>query len=218
MRKETIMKRIYAQPAMLFVPLAALLAAGCATKGYVNDQIAEVRQEHATMQSETASLRNSTRDALSRASTAFDAADEARDLALGRAGLEEVNRYSVHFAFDSSVIDEGGEATLDRAASEIQDHPEVIVDVYGFADPTGPDTYNLELGNRRAMEVLRYLLEAAPNQLSRYAAVSYGERNYTGMAPDGNSNEQSRRVVVSLIRRTPLEDAPPPSAQVVPGD
>lgn len=210
------MKRFNAHSAMLLVPLT-LLAAGCATKGYVNDQIAELRQEHAAMESETASLRNSTQDALSRASTAFDAAGEARDLALGRAGLEEVNRYTVFFAFDSARIDDSGEATLSRAVSEIQDHPEVIVDVYGFADPTGSDSYNLELGNRRAMEVMRYLVEAAPNQLSRYAAVSYGERDYAGMAPERSTNAESRRVVVSLIRRTPLEEMPPPSAQVVPG-
>jgi outer membrane protein OmpA-like peptidoglycan-associated protein len=201
--------------------MIALLVPGCATRGYVNSRVAELQQEntreHNALEAKTASLENSTQDALSRASTAFDSADEARDLALGKAGLEEVNRYTVFFRFDSDGIDDGESATCDRAAAEIRDHPEVIVDIYGFADPTGPDTYNLDLGHRRAMEVLRYLVEEAPNQLSRYAAVSYGERDYLGMTPGDESNERSRRVVVSLIRRIPLEEMPPPSAQVVPG-
>lgn len=212
------MKRTnHLRPAVLPVAAVLFVVTGCASKGYVNDQIAELRNEtNQNLEAKTASLQNSTRDALSRAGTAFDAAGKARDLALGKAGLEEVNRYTVFFAFNSSAVDGPGKETLDRAAAEIQQHPEVIVDVYGFADPTGPDAYNLELGNRRAMEVLRYLLEAAPNQLSRYAAVSYGERGYKGMDPDGTSNAKSRRVVVSLIRRIPLDETPPPSAQALP--
>jgi peptidoglycan-associated lipoprotein len=94
-------------------------------------------------------------------------ADEARELALGKAGLEELNRYTVYFGFNQDVIEDSERTTLDGAASEIGQHPEAIIDVYGFADPTGPDGYNLELGQRRAMEVVRYLSGTSPNQLSR---------------------------------------------------
>jgi outer membrane protein OmpA-like peptidoglycan-associated protein len=197
-------------PVSLAAVLAAVVSTGCATKGYVNRRVDEVKVE-------TAELRNSTQEALARARTASGTADEARDLALGRAGLEEVNRYSVFFRFDSDEIDDSERSTLDRAADEIASRPEVIVDVYGFADPTGPDRYNLSLGQRRAEEVVRYLAANSPTHLSRYAAVSYGERGLAGMEAESAENSRQRRVVVSLIRRIPLEPGEAPSAELVPG-
>jgi peptidoglycan-associated lipoprotein len=185
---------------------------GCATKGYVNKQIDAHNQKD---EAQFAELRNSTADALARAKTASGTADEARELALGKAGLEEINRYTVFFGFNSDGLRDSEDGTLDQAANEITSHPEAIVDVYGFADPTGPDSYNLDLGQRRANEVMRQLLAASPNQLSKFAAVSFGERDLSGMSAPSDEHSSQRRVVVSLIRRIPLEPGAAPSAQVV---
>jgi len=185
---------------------------GCATKGYVNKQIDAQAQKDEV---QFAELRNSTSDALARAKTASGTADEARDLALGKAGLEEINRYTVFFGFNSDKLRDSENGTMDQAANEIQSHPEAIIDVYGFADPTGPDSYNLELGQRRANEVMRYLIAASPNQLSKFAAVSFGERDLSGMAPQSDEHASQRRVVVSLIRRIPLGTGTSPTAEIV---
>ena len=197
--------------------ISALLAGtmflgGCATKGYVNKQVTALKTEN---DAQFAELRNSTDDALARAKTASGTADEARELALGKAGLEEINRYTVFFAFNKDQLRDSEHGTLDQAANDIQSHPEAIIDVYGFADPTGPDNYNLELGQRRANEVMRYLIAAAPNQLSKFAAVSFGERDLTGMTAPSEEHASQRRVVVSLIRRIPLGSGTAPTAQIV---
>lgn len=189
-----------------------LVLPGCASKGYVNAHIEALRQD---FRAETTRLDNSTESAMNRASTAFSSAEEAHDLALGKAGLEEVGRYTVYFAFDSDQLDASAEALLDRAAQDIRSRPEAIVDVYGFADPTGTDAYNLDLGWRRASEVVRYLIAAdEQGRLSRYAAVSYGERDLHGMTPEYPEDGEARRVVVSLVHRVPLDEMLPPSAQV----
>jgi|GEM_PF-1164618 len=185
---------------------------GCATKGYVNKQIDAHNQKDEVQFSE---LRNSTNDALARAKTASGTADEARELALGKAGLEEINRYTVFFAFNSDELRDSENGTLDQAANEIQSHPEAIIDVYGFADPAGPDGYNLELGQRRANEVVRYMIGASPNQLSKFAAVSFGERDLSGMTASSEEHASQRRVVVSLIRRIPLGSGTSPTAEIV---
>jgi outer membrane protein OmpA-like peptidoglycan-associated protein len=200
---------------------AVLLLQGCATKGYVNDRLDEVRQEdrqqHEELTARTSRLENSTEDALARAQTALDAAEQVRDLALGKAGLEELQRYTIRFGFDRDNLNTDATATLDQASSLLQEHPEAIVDVYGFADPTGPDRYNLDLGQRRAEEVVRYLVATTPGRLSQYAAVSYGEREYGGLEPMGTSmNAASRRVVVSVIRRIPLNEAPAAAEAISP--
>jgi len=185
---------------------------GCATKGYVNKQVTALKTQN---DQQFAELRNSTDDALARAKTASGTADEARELALGKAGLEEINRYTVFFAFNKDKLRDSENGTLDQAANDIQSHPEAIIDVYGFADPTGPDNYNLELGQRRANEVMRYLIAAAPNQLSKFAAVSFGERDLTGMSAASDEHSSQRRVVISLIRRIPLGSGTSPTAQIV---
>jgi len=211
------------QATLLCIPAAGfvLLTAGCASKGYVQSQVDELRQqnqrEHQTMQSQLASLQNSTDDALARAETAFNSSQEARDLALGKAGFEELNRYTVFFAFDSDRIDTEESPTVNTAAEEIGRHPEALVDVYGFADPTGPESYNLELGRRRAMQVLRQLVSRNPGELSRFAAVSFGEESLTDLPPDSKENAGSRRVVISLVRRIPYGESGSPAAEMVPG-
>ena len=185
---------------------------GCATKGYVRKQVDGLRQENET---QFAELRNSTNDALARAKTASGTAEEARELALGKAGLEEINRYTVFFKFNSADLRDSETGTLDQAANEIMGHPEAIVDVYGFADPSGPDNYNLDLGQRRANEVMRYLVMASPNQLSKFAAVSFGERDLQGMSAASDESASQRRVVVSVIRRIPLGEGTSPTAEII---
>lgn len=204
------MTRNHAIDAARGAALVLLLASatGCATKGYVNDRIAAVTGDIDGLKRETAELRNSTDEALARAATAADSASEARQLALGRVGLEEIDTHTVYFDFDSDTLTPEAEATLDQAAARIQRHPEAIVDVYGFADATGPDRYNLDLGQRRAMEVVRHLVDRTPHNLSRFAAVSFGERSLHGRAPDGDS-DRHRRVVVSVLRRIPLDATRP---------
>ena len=209
------LSRIHVLPAAAFI--ATTLASGCATKGYVNDRLDEVRRADEENATALARLENSTEEALERARLAADSAGGARELALGHAGLEEINRYTVYFSFDSDLLLDTETGTLQEAATEISAHPEAIVDVYGFADPAGPDGYNLDLGQRRATEVVRYLVAASPHQLSRYAAVSFGERDLADMTSPAQDNEQSRRVVISLIRRIPLEGAEPASASVTKG-
>ena len=188
------------QTALILTVVAALPFAGCATKGYVNGRVSELRTE---TDQRMDTLENSTADALARAESASGSAVEARELALGRAGLEEISSSTELFAFDSDELTGDAQASLDQVAREIQGHPEVIIDVYGFADPTGPDRYNFDLGQRRAMSVMRHLVDQTPGQLSKYAAVSFGEMPLRGREVTGN-NSDARRVVVSLIRRIPL--------------
>jgi outer membrane protein OmpA-like peptidoglycan-associated protein len=188
------------QTTLIMAVVAALPFAGCATKGYVNNRVAELRTETGQRMD---TLQNSTADALARAESASGSAIEARELALGRAGLEEISSTTVLFGFDRDELTDDAMASLDQVAREIQLHPEVIIDVYGFADPTGSERYNLDLGQRRAMAVMRHLVDQTPGQLSKYAAVSFGEQPMRGREVTGG-NSEARRVVVSLIRRIPL--------------
>lgn len=149
------------------------------------------------------SAQNSAADALARAEAAGMTAGEARELALGRAGYREVGMYEVNFAFDSDELSPEANSMLDRAAADTQEHPGALVDIYGYTDPMGTDRYNFELGERRAQAVLRHLLRAYPGQLSRFAVVSLGKTEALS-ASTPEERARARKVVVSIVERTPL--------------
>jgi peptidoglycan-associated lipoprotein len=89
-------------------------------------------------------------------------------------GLAECNNVRVHFAFNSSEIDESDKPGLDRAARCLKAETAMHVTVAGNADERGTEEYNLALGDRRAHSVADYLkaLGASDAQLR---TISYGK-------------------------------------------
>src|SRR5512140_1769584 len=140
------MRRTHGAGFILIAFLVPLLA-GCATKGYVNTRIDQLNKSTSARMD---TIGNSTAEALARAESAGGSATEARDMAVGRAGLEEVSAHTVLFAFDSDELSGEAQAQLEQVAWGVQDDPEAIIDVYGSAEPTGSGRYNLELAQRRA--------------------------------------------------------------------
>ena len=93
--------------------------------------------------------------------------------------------------------------TLDEVVALLQSRPDLIVDIYGFADPAGPAAYNLQLGQRRADAVQRYLVGQTVGPMNRYAAISFGEARSSRVAKDLiDSGAGQRRVAISLFERT----------------
>src|SRR5512140_447547 len=89
----------------------ALCSQGCATRGFVRARLEDLRrsfdqdsaEQAGRISTELTQVRNSTHEALARAQLASGQAGEARDLALGKAGYQEVARYPVFFATDASA-------------------------------------------------------------------------------------------------------------------
>ena len=201
------MKRIALSTTVATGVLFVVISAGCATRGYVRSQVGEARsqlgQQVDQVQKDLATVRNSADQATARAEQALSAAGESRDLALGKMGYHEVTQGTVNFAFNSDMLDEKSAGVLDGLAQQIQNRPELLVDVYGFTDRMGPDQYNFGLGLRRAQAVERYLADKTPDELARYAAISYGKTKAIGDQRTKESRADNRRVVVSLIERVP---------------
>lgn len=196
-----------------------LLGNGCATRGYVRSQVAELRQstdgQMDQVRKEIADVRNSSDQALARAEQAYGAADASKAIALGNAGFREVTQSTVFFATNQDGLSDETKATLDELARQIADRRDLLVDIYGFTDPRGSDQYNYDLGQRRANAVLRYLVAKSPGQLHRFAAVSLGK---DAMAASQQSWAQARRVVVATIERTPpTSNNEPPQASAETG-
>jgi outer membrane protein OmpA-like peptidoglycan-associated protein len=103
------------------------------------------------------------------------------------------------FAFDSAAISSRDQRLLDEVATCFETGPLAgrSLTLTGRADPRGTEEYNLNLGNRRANGVQRYL-EQHGIDADRLNATSRGALDATGTDEDGWT--QDRRVDVDLVK------------------
>lgn len=187
--------------------------AACATKGYVREQVAE--------------LRTYTDSAISNERTARMAADSAitNDVASLRTELNNLRTefgakitaleegvkfaFPVNFAFDDATVRDQDRPQLERFAQVVQKHyPGATITVEGFADPAGSTRYNMSLSQRRAEAVREYLVsQGLTGEALR--AVGYGETRQVvnGAERDDPGAEMNRRVVFVVESRGSADTA-----------
>jgi peptidoglycan-associated lipoprotein len=184
----------------LLLVSAGTLGAGCATKGYVNKQVAASDQ---ATDSKVAGVRTDLDQVRVKADQAYDKATLAEKLASGTIETQEVQARDVQFAFDDSRLDGDGQASLDELANQLTAHPRYVIEIMGYADATGPDRYNYRLGEERAASVERYLMTRHTVPPGRVAVVSFGEEAPIADNGSEGGRAQNRRVHVRLLDVVP---------------
>src|SRR5262249_19878001 len=77
--------------------------------------------------------------------------------------------------FDKAIIRKKSYPILDNVAAALHDNPDIqLVEVLGHTDERGDDDYNLDLSNRRAAAVVKYLTEHGI-ATDRLTSTGYGE-------------------------------------------
>lgn len=150
---------------------------------------------------------NRRREAAARAQAAQDsinrvrAAEEAarRDSEMMRATLMGV----INFDFDKSALRDDAKAALDAKIPILLANPNVTIRVSGHADERGSAEYNLALGQRRAAEAKRYLVERGVAE-SRIETTSFGEER--PLCTDSNEScwSQNRRDEFEMTAGGPM--------------
>jgi outer membrane protein OmpA-like peptidoglycan-associated protein len=184
----------------LLLVSAGALGAGCATKGYVNKQVAA---SDAATDSKISGVRTDLDQVRTKADQAYDKATLAEKLASGMIDTQEIEARDVRFAFDDSRLDSDGQASLDELANQLTAHPRYVLEILGYADATGPDRYNYRLGEERAASVERYLLTRHTVPPGRVAVVSFGEESPLADNQSSDGRAQNRRVHVRLLDVVP---------------
>jgi peptidoglycan-associated lipoprotein len=196
----------------LFLACTALLG-GCATKDYVNEQVANLSQRLDRAEGQTASLQqglesrvNSQQavlEGVSRtAQEALERAQAAGKLAEGKFLYETTLSSQVaKFAFDSSELSPDMKAALDAFAAQLKgDNRNVFIEIQGHTDSIGTPEFNLALGQTRAEAVRRYLAINGGIALHRMSVISYGESApiADNMYKDGRA--ENRRVTLVVLQ------------------
>ena len=197
----------------ILMTAVALVAAGCASKGYVREEVSaseartgeqidavegqvEANQTRiAEQQAELDSLSGTTREALERAIA-------AGKLAEGKFLYETVlSDDRVRFGFDSSELSDEARIMLDDLAADLRQRNEnVYIEIQGHTDATGSDDYNLDLGRKRAEAAQRYLNLRHAVALHRMSVVSYGESAPIADNDTRDGRSLNRRVVLVVLQ------------------
>ncbi len=89
------------------------------------------------------------------------------------ADTPECTALRVHFDFDSTLLRSEDRPGLERIARCLRAAQALRVTIEGNADERGTEEYNLQLGQKRAVEVERYLVTLGASD-SQLQTISYG--------------------------------------------
>ncbi len=209
----------------LAIACSAMLA-GCATKDYVNEQVAGVNKHIETQQADTdskfghtASLyqglenrvnsQQSTLDsqktaiegASRTAQEALDRANAAGKLAAGKFLYETTLTSQVTFKADAKELSDDMKKELDAFIAQLKsENRNVYIEIQGYTDSIGTPAANLALGQARAEAVRRYLAMEGGIPLHRMNVISYGESAPVASNMNRAGRAQNRRVVLVVLQ------------------
>jgi len=182
----------------MFLATVIVSAAGCATKTYVDESLAESAARLDTRLDE----QNQRLDELTATSRqALERATDAGVLAQGKFLYTVVlTNDEINFDSDKSTLSDGAQSRLSRLASDLNaDNQNVYLEIQGHTDSTGPAQYNQYLGLQRAESVRRHL-HSQSVALDRMATISYGEDSPAAPNDTATGRALNRRVEIVVLQ------------------
>jgi len=212
--------RKFVSPAIVILLVAGLTVTGCASKKYVQEQVAnsesvtngkigevqtsvEGNQKEITALHQTDAEMQKQLDKLSAtAKEALDRATKAGKLAEGTFIAEIIlTDEDVRFGFDNYKLSDEAKAALDGfAAKVIKKNVGAYLEIQGYTDNIGSESYNLSLGYKRAEKVVKYLASEKGFPLHRMNVTSYGEYKPIADNSTREGRAQNRRVALVLMK------------------
>ena len=105
------------------------------------------------------------------------------------------------FEYDSDVLQASAITQLQKLGTLIQRNPKATFSVEGYTDSFGSFDYNLNLSQRRADSVKRYLVEAMRINPAQIQTRGYGAAKFRA-SPNGSIEEQSPNRRVEVVVHT----------------
>lgn len=214
------MNRTWRSTLWLSLLAVALVHWGCATKKYVRAEVGSSSErlggdiESLSGQVEANQTRlaederrldehdNAIANTSKTAQEALDRATAAGQLAEGKLLYEAVfTENEIPFGFEQAELGDEAKAALDEFAAPLKEQNQgIFIEVQGHTDSSGPEEYNLLLGEQRAEAVRRYLSQAHSFPLHRMSVISYGESEPLADNSTREGRAKNRRVALVVLR------------------
>jgi peptidoglycan-associated lipoprotein len=206
-------------PVFLIVGVAAT---GCATKKYVGKEVGELNTKVDNLSGEVEKTqervkRNEVRidEVNQEAQSARAGANEAKGIgqqALTRATEAEraakgkliytvtLSNDKVTFPLNKAKISDESKQIVNDAIAQLKaENRGVYFEIEGHTDSTGPEAYNMKLGEQRAEAVRNYMHDELGIALNRMEVISYGESKPVEDNKTKEHRAQNRRVVIKVL-------------------
>jgi len=143
---------------------------------------------------EKAAREQALRESALRESAAKEAADKAKKEAAAKAAIQkEFQIPDIHFDYDRYNLKPLAQSILKSAAPAYVKYKEYKLVVEGHCDDRGTVEYNLALGEKRAAEAAKYLVDLGVAK-ERIKAISYGKEMPLDKGQDEAAWAKNRRV------------------------
>jgi len=107
----------------------------------------------------------------------------------------------IYFEFDKDIIKSQSFPILDAVASTMEGNPDILkVEIQGHTDEQGNDNYNLNLSDRRAAAVRKYLVDKGVDP-DRLQSQGYGEKVPLDRRHNQEAWAKNRRVEFLILKR-----------------
>jgi outer membrane protein OmpA-like peptidoglycan-associated protein len=205
----------------VIVPLlaASVALAGCAKKSYVQREVGEVskkvdavssevektqqrvQQNEVRIDSVDKSAQSGISEAKGSAQAAMTKAQDAEKAAKGKLIYTvTLSNDKVRFPVNKAEVSDEAKAMIDEAVAPlVQANRGVYFEIEGHTDSTGDASYNVKLGEERAMAVRDYIAKKYGVALSRLNVISYGEEKPVADNKTREDRAQNRRVVIRIL-------------------
>ncbi|HZS54087.1 MAG TPA: OmpA family protein [Bryobacteraceae bacterium] len=111
----------------------------------------------------------------------------------------QTDKKTVYFKYGSSALTDESKQTLDQLAQETQNDKAYIIEVAGFADPTGKASRNQTLSEQRAQAVITYLEQSGNVPIRRILTpAGMGTTHQVNDNRTAQDRQQNRRVDVTI--------------------
>ena len=101
-----------------------------------------------------------------------------------------------YFSFDSYVLDSIAISELEIAANFLRNHPEIKVEIRGYTDNVGTESYNLTLSEQRAKSVYDFFLK---KNVSKHNLAYKGCGEWNGSEREENYAEDFGKRIIDII-------------------
>ncbi|HBR11953.1 MAG TPA: hypothetical protein DD740_07070 [Chryseobacterium sp.] len=104
---------------------------------------------------------------------------------------------TVNFDFNSSTLTPLAKINLDKLVTVLKNNPDTNINIYGYTDSVGSDSYNLTLSAKRADAVKAYLTSKGVSS-SRLFTQGMGEANPVASNDTDAGRAKNRRVEFAI--------------------
>mgnify|MGYP002628357174 CR=1 FL=1 len=106
----------------------------------------------------------------------------------------------VTFATGSASINQNFRNTLDQVAASLKQYPNSLVDVYGYTDSTGSDSFNQRLSEQRAQAVANYMIsQGVASARIRWQGFGENPQYFKGDNSTEYGRSLNRRVEIKIV-------------------